>query len=238
MGKLREELFDGDPFADADLADVPPDLTGWGSTHPMFEAVLGALKPARVIEVGSWKGGSAIHMAQTLRALGVDAEVVCVDTWLGAPIAWTSEPHLKASLRLRNGYPRLYETFLRNVLDAGVADMITPLPASSDGGYRVLKHFDVVADVIYIDADHEYDAVRRDLAHYFELLSPDGVLIGDDFGCWPGVTRAVEEFAEAHDLYAVKQREKIALSRAELERRIPLSSDGHYERIGATQRAA
>ncbi|MGF1553289.1 MAG: class I SAM-dependent methyltransferase [Paracoccaceae bacterium] len=233
MAKVREHLFGGDPFAGADPSGVAPDLTGWGSTHPMFEPVLAHYRPRLVIEVGTWKGGSAIHMARVLRRLGVEAEIVCVDTWLGAPIAWTTETHLKPQLKLSGGYPRLYDTFLRNVLDAGVADTITPLPASSDGGFRVLEHFGVRAEVIYIDADHDYHAVKRDLENYWRLLAPGGTLIGDDFGCWPGVTRAVREFAEERDLYAVKSREKIALSTVDLRREIGLDGDGLYDRAPA-----
>lgn len=228
---LRDVLHGGDPFAGLDLSGVEPDLTGWGSTHPVFEAVLTALRPSRVIEVGTWKGGSAIHMAGILKALGVpEPEIVCVDTWLGAPIAWTTEPTLKPSLRLRGGYPQLYYTFARNVADAGHQDVITPLPASSDGARTILAHHGATADVIYVDADHDYEPCKRDLLGYLDLLSPDGVLIGDDFGCFPGVTRAAKEVADERDLFAVKQREKIVLSRIEIRERIGLASDGHYER--------
>lgn len=233
MTKVRDHLHGGAPLIGADVADVSPDLTGWGSTHPIFRTAIAHYRPKLVIEVGSWKGGSAIHMAGVMKELGIDGEIVCVDTWLGAPIAWTREPELKVSLNLSDGYPQLYRTFARNVVDAGVADIVTPLPASSDGGFAVLRHFGVSADVIYIDADHEYDAVRRDLKNYVTLLSPRGVLIGDDFGCWPGVTQAAKEFADAHNLYAVKQREKIALSRIDIAAALGLDSDGYYERRAA-----
>lgn len=227
--RVRDQLGI-DPYTDLDVSDVPSDLTGWGSTHAIFATAIAHYRPRRIIEVGSWKGGSAIHMAQTMRALGIDGEIVCVDTWLGAPIAWTTEPDLKASLRLKNGYPQLYRTFLRNVVDAGVEDIVTPLPASSDGGYAILKHLGVTADVVYVDADHDYAPVLRDLTNYMELVTPEGLLVGDDFGCFPGVTRAAKEFADSADLFAVKQREKIALSRVDIAARLGLESDGHYDR--------
>lgn len=50
----------------------------------------------------------------------------------------------------------------------------------------------------YIDGDHTYDGVSADLAHYGAMLSPGGILSGDDYGCrgWWGdsVTEAVDEF--------------------------------------------
>ncbi len=235
MTRVRDLLHDSPPFAGIDLSRVEPDLTGWGSTHPVFRATIERLRPTLVIEVGTWKGGSAIHMGKLCQEFGIDGEVVCVDTWLGAPIAWTADdaPELKASLKLAGGYPTLFHTFARNVVDAGLQDIITPLPAPSEGGYTVLKHFGVSADLIYIDADHDYAPAKRDFERYLELLSPAGVMIGDDFGCWPGVTQAATEFAEEHNLFAVKQREKVVLSRVEIAERLGLQSDGYYDRVAA-----
>merc|ERR1719382_659520 len=60
---------------------------------------------------------------------------------------------------------------------------------------------------IYVDARHDYCAVREDLALYWPKLAPGGILAGDDFGKreWPwcqngtkidaGLDLAVEEFA-------------------------------------------
>lgn len=231
--RVRDRLHDTPPFAGLDLSGVEPDLTGWGSTHPVFRTAIEYVRPSLVIEVGTWKGGSAIHMAGLMRELGIDGEIVCVDTWLGAPIAWTSEPELKPSLKLRGGYPQFYYTFARNVLDAGVEDVVTPLPAPSEGGHTILKFLGVEAGLIYIDADHDYAPAKRDFERYLELLAPDGVMIGDDFGCFPGVTQAAKELAEEHNLFAVKQREKIVLSRIEIAVRLGLRSDDWYHRVAA-----
>jgi predicted O-methyltransferase YrrM len=233
MTRLRDRLYDAPPFTGLELSDVEPDLTGWGSTHGVFRAAIERLRPSLIVEVGTWKGGSAIHMAGLCREFGIDAEIVCVDTWLGAPIAWTTEPALKPSLQLKGGYPQLYYTFARNVIDAGVEDLVTPLPSPSEGGHTILKHFGAKADLVYIDADHDYAPAKRDMERYLELLGPDGVMIGDDFGCFPGVTQAAKEIAEEHDLFALKQREKIVLSRTEIAERLGLKSDGWYERVAA-----
>jgi predicted O-methyltransferase YrrM len=234
MTRLRTLLHDEPPFR-APPPDAAPDRSGWGSTHPMFAAAIRGLRPDCVIEVGTWKGGSAIHMAELMRDEGIDGEIVCVDTWLGAPIAWTTHrEELMASLRLRDGYPRLFETFARNVREAGVEAYITPLPAPSDGAATILRHYGMTASLIYIDGDHDLEPCRRDLETYLPLLRDDGVLIADDFGCFPGVTEAVTAFADAHDLYAVKQREKVALSRIDVAAALDLRGDGHYGRRPAS----
>jgi predicted O-methyltransferase YrrM len=52
------------------------------------------------------------------------------------------------------------------------------------------------ADVIHIDAAHEYDDVKEDIRLWWPLVRPCGVLLGDDYThYWPGVVQAVDEFA-------------------------------------------
>jgi hypothetical protein len=52
----------------------------------------------------------------------------------------------------------------------------------------------VQADVIYIDAAHEYDPAYRDMKMFWPLLGDDGVMICDDYG-YSDVTRAACNFA-------------------------------------------
>lgn len=52
-------------------------------------------------------------------------------------------------------------------------------------------------DVVYIDADHGYRAVRDDIATWYPRIAPGGALCGHDYYAathWPGVKRAVDEF--------------------------------------------
>ena len=60
-------------------------------------------------------------------------------------------------------------------------------------------------DWVYIDGDHSYEAVARDIATYRAKVKPNGVLAGDDYrsqgGWWKdGVTRAVDEFIRQTDV--------------------------------------
>ena len=68
-------------------------------------------------------------------------------------------------------------------------------------------------DWVYIDADHSYDAVKKDLAFYYPLMKRGGYLCGDDYGLWSnrpkegfgsdgggGPKPAVDEFVKSHKL--------------------------------------
>lgn len=68
-------------------------------------------------------------------------------------------------------------------------------------------------DWVYIDADHSYEAVKRDLEFYYPLIKTGGYLCGDDYGLWEdkpntgfgsdgggGPKPAVDEFVAKHNL--------------------------------------
>ena len=48
-------------------------------------------------------------------------------------------------------------------------------------------------DLVYVDGDHTYEGVAKDLAAWFPKVKKGGILCGDDIG-WPGVKKAVDEF--------------------------------------------
>ncbi len=54
--------------------------------------------------------------------------------------------------------------------------------------------------LVYIDADHEYEGVQEDLISWYPKVKPGGIFGGDDFDPYPGVKRAVEEFARQEQL--------------------------------------
>lgn len=199
-GKIRDRLFEKSPYEDFDARLHPDDLQGWGSDDPVLVGAIQLLRAARVCEVGSWKGRSAIRMAQAAKAANIDTEIVCVDTWLGSPEHWLKEyPDAYESLRIINGIPHLYYTFLANVVRTGMTDMITPFPTTSENAAEIFKRLGIRFELIYIDAAHEYEPAKRDFVAYYDLLTADGLLILDDYIAWQGVTKAADEFvAERH----------------------------------------
>jgi predicted O-methyltransferase YrrM len=192
---LTALLHEVSPYDGFDAEAWPDDVQGWGSESPVFLEVMAAVKPKLIVEVGSWKGASAIHMARLAESLRLDCRILCVDTWLGsAEHALGQRPEWRESLQARHGFPQLYYTFLANVVRAGQAARIVPLANTSDNAALILRAKGIVPGLVYVDGAHEEEAVYRDLRAYWNLLAEDGALIGDDFG-WEGVRRAAERFA-------------------------------------------
>jgi len=199
---IRDLLFDASPYADFDPSPHPDDLHGWGSDDPILTDAIKSIRPSVVCEVGSWKGRSAINMARAAKELNLATEIVCVDTWLGSPEHWLDRERSTSydSLRIRHGLPQLYYTFLSNVVRAGLEDFITPLPTTSDNAAAILRHFGIKFDLVYIDAAHDYDGAKRDIAAYYDLLADNGALIGDDYIFWDGPTKAANDFAKQNHI--------------------------------------
>ena len=55
-------------------------------------------------------------------------------------------------------------------------------------------------DAIFIDADHSYDAVSKDLPFWWKKLKKGGWLLGDDYIVHHGTKEAVNEFASLNKL--------------------------------------
>lgn len=164
---------------------LPVDLQGWNSVSPVFEYLVDFIKPTTIIEVGTWKGASTVHMGSICKKLGLNTKIYTIDTF--APTA--AYPDVPSNL---------FEQFLSNVIHAQLQDMITPLKMTSDEAFMFLNRNDVRAQLIYLDGNHEYEFVARDIANFRHLVIPGGVLFGDDYIGWPGVIQAVDEYRARH----------------------------------------
>lgn len=210
---IRDRLFGGhDIYKNFDFSESAVDMQGWASDHPILPWAVEAIRPKLIIEVGTWKGRSAINMAKKAMALGLSCEILCIDTWLGSPEHWYQD-QWRDSLKLRNGRPDLYNTFLNNVISNGCQKYITPFPITSEAAYFVLEKLGTSSDLIYIDAGHEYESVARDIRMYWSLLSESGLMILDDYIGYPGVTKAVNEFALEIGLLPIGEDGKAILSK-------------------------
>jgi len=67
------------------------------------------------------------------------------------------------------------------------------LRETSDGA---IPQIDGLLDFVYIDADHSYDGVKRDLGAWFGMVREGGLFSGHDYEHpqFPGVQKAVDEF--------------------------------------------
>lgn len=207
--KIHEKnIYEGFPHD-----SFPFDPQGWQSTSPIFRRLFDELKPQLVVELGTWKGASALHMCEIAAGLRlVPFTLICVDTWLGGSWHWLErrDPGAFASLNCSHGYPTLYAQFLANVLKSGFHRNIVPFPNTTDAAARFFKTAQLQqVDLIYVDASHMYEAVLSDLRNWWPFIRSGGAMFGDDFTPgYPGVERAVNEFCADQGLHFDVEGEK------------------------------
>ena len=212
-GELMQAIHGCDVYRDFDCRRYPFDLAGWGGESPAFAELVRQVRPRLIIEVGTWKGASAVSMAKAAASEGLATKILCIDTWLGALEFRMdhNDPERFRALECRHGYPQVYFRFLANVCHTGHQDRIVPFPLDSASAAWWLMSHGVKADLVYIDASHEEEAVYQDLLDYRELLAAGGKIFGDDWD-WASVRAAVSAFAEEHKLSVAHCHDKWVLA--------------------------
>lgn len=162
--------------------------------------------PRFIVEVGSLHGHSAIQMATVLDSLGlVDVPILCIDPFTGDTNMWASY-HEDASVRgwvsIRDGRMTVFDQFMVNVQFAMSRTLthrhILPFHATSVVGARWLDQMGYTPDLIFLDSAHEEHETFLEIALFFKVLLPGGILFGDDYG-WNAVRNDVLRFVEEHN---------------------------------------
>lgn len=154
-------------------------LTGWNGNHHIFGELIEKIQPKTIIEVGTWHGQSAITMATTIKKLGLDTKIYCVDTWLGALEFMGRFNNDSRDLQKRDGYPQVYYTFLENIRNEKVDDIVIPVPQTSLIAARWFKQQGITAELVYLDASHDAEDVELDVKNYLPLCTQ--IMFGDDY---------------------------------------------------------
>lgn len=154
-------------------------------------------RPLKIVEVGSFFGESALAMAEALGPKG--GTIYCVDTWEGSASDKSSATYRQLCEVL--GEDAIYKTFLHKTGHKN--DVIAPVRGKSvevAAKFEELSGCDTAVDLVFIDADHLYEAVKEDIRAWLPHLRAEGILCGHDFGLFPGVSQAVNELFSLYDL--------------------------------------
>lgn len=134
------------------------------------ELIGNALRPrARMLEVGSWLGNGSTRtfVKHLLPQSGV---LYCVDTWKGSA---NSARHQ----RIVRDFD-VFSTFLGNIESYGGSGVVRPIMMTSRDAAEIFP--DRFLDLVFIDGDHSYDAVREDILLWRPKVREGGILCGHD----------------------------------------------------------
>lgn len=133
------------------------------------------------VEVGSWKGKSAAFMAVEIINSGKQIKFDCIDLWSDEPYSGYSGQDVFGD--------EFYSVFLKNI--EPVSHIVNPI--RKDSSSAAADYPDKSIDFVFIDADHTYEGVKKDLIAWLPKVKSGGMFSGHDYGWTEHIRQAVSE---------------------------------------------
>jgi hypothetical protein len=127
-----------------------------------------------IVECGTWLGVSARLFMQR----APNAELICIDTWMGSPEHWNDKRADGTPGDWASRLPTLYKTCQRNLWPWH--DRITMVRQDSLVGLGQVYEAGLHPDLIYLDSKHTAGRVSAELSLCLELF-PDARVVMDDY---------------------------------------------------------
>ncbi|MFY9342254.1 MAG: class I SAM-dependent methyltransferase [Planctomycetota bacterium] len=125
------------------------------------------------VEIGSWQGKSSICLAHGLRGKQA-GRLCCIDPFDASGDAASSATYGARAAGLDGG---LRATFEQNLRDAGVHEVIDVRVGTS---HQHAATFAGPIDLLFVDGDHAYPAVKQDFLDWAGKIRPGGWLLMHD----------------------------------------------------------
>jgi hypothetical protein len=202
------------------IEDVANTIPGWTPIDQLFTlyslSVASESIGGDIVEIGSWCGRSAVILALAARATP-DTRVVAIDLF-PAKDDWTENPDGSYSFKVKlvageiGGYQEqtvwkepferdiapiyakynsVYDVFVESMHKHGLSDLVD----AHRGDSSVISNLpQFKARLAFIDGDHSYDAVCKDIVQVEKVLQVGGWICFDDaFSHYDGVNQAIED---------------------------------------------
>ncbi|WP_248927673.1 class I SAM-dependent methyltransferase [Paenibacillus hamazuiensis] len=147
-----------------------------------------------IVEIGSFKGKSTV-------ALGLGSK-------------WLSEKKRKIVAIdpfITNGYYFDYFTeFQNNILNYRLANYVSPIKKFS---HEAVQDCPELISALFIDGDHSYAGVKRDIELYAPRVVRGGFIAFHDYTAYADVRRAVDELCESKEYVLVCDYDSLRLIR-------------------------
>jgi predicted O-methyltransferase YrrM len=140
------------------------------------------------VELGAWQGKSSVMIGGGL-SRNPDARLICVD-----PFESDENPEYQ-----RKYYDPLlaemdrtqHQAFLDHIQRCGLSGMAHSICAYS---FDAVRTWTEAIDLLFIDANHDYECVNRDFEQWIPFLKIGGVVVLHDVStAWPGPTQVRDE---------------------------------------------
>ena len=151
-------------------------------------------KKGNIVEIGSWLGKSTIFLAKGCSISG-NGIVYAVD-------------HFKGNMGKESFYfgdktseDTIIDDFKQNLKVCGVLDFVKPMVMSSEDAAKIINE---ELRAVFIDGNHTYEGVSRDIDLWHNKVKSGGYLIFHDYSHhFEGSMQAIDEFLKNADYYKI-----------------------------------
>lgn len=161
--------------ADVANADVIFTFTKKKELRALYNLASACPHNAVALEIGSYLGASSCYLAAGLAR--VNGHLFCVDTWQNETMPEGERDTFVEFQKNTNGVRHLLTTIRKRSDEIAEGEIQLPL------------------NLVFIDGDHSYAAVKNDFDCVQKWLAEDGIIAFHDFSCpaFEGVSRVIGE---------------------------------------------
>jgi cephalosporin hydroxylase len=169
----------------------------------IYQEIVASVRPALIVECGTWAGGSALFLAHMLDIVG-KGTIITIDLLEADEVrAHYSRymPGLASNLRIRPEHPRIKQLIGSSIDQTVVAEVFASVPAHG-------------AVMVIADSDHSIEHAYAELRAYHSLITSRSYFIMEDTNIpESGPRQAVDRFLAYHPEFHVDAaQEKFLLS--------------------------
>jgi len=159
---------------------------------------------AVVVELGSWKGKSSVMLAGGLSGKR-NPRLFCVDPFGQDESAEYQKQYYSDLIEKQKA--SVEQIFRRNIEKCGVSSIVTPIKGYS---FEACQGWTRPIDILFIDANHEYEPALRDFETWAPFVKVGGVVAFHDANdIWPGVLRVIAEKLIAPEFGATEKADSL-----------------------------
>ena len=173
--------------------------------------------PGDIVECGVWRGGSMMAVAQTLTKLkSFNKKLYLFDTFDGMSAPTEADVSIDnksaSSLLQSNNKDRDNSVWCFADVDS-VRAVVNNAGYPADNIHYIKGRVEQTIpsnapssiSLLRLDTDW-YESTKHELIHLYPRISPNGVLIIDDYGHWKGARKAVDEYIEENKIKLLLNR--------------------------------
>jgi predicted O-methyltransferase YrrM len=228
MDQIKEPII-------TQIENIVQDIPGWSPIDQLYSLFLLVYSNSHIdgniIEIGSWCGRSSSVLGMAAQLTSVK-KMICVDLfpnrsdWIQNPdgtysfkvkfdqgecAAYTEqtvwkEPFENQILPVYAKNESLFVLFSETMKKFGYSDLVRPIKGNSSVLKNNLKNT-FKCKFAFIDGDHGYDAVCKDIENVERYLVPGAWICFDDaFSSYEGVSRAIQDMIINNPEYSFGQQ--------------------------------